>query len=165
MTPREIAIQPFPSYQKRPKTTSLILAEVAGFKEIKFVGSLACNIRMKNAFLIPDPLIHNPLICNPQSPQGKKRKSTAALYYFSKISWPGPAERAHTTELSPLYKIHPSKHAAALGGIRDNKTQIALVRSSGQWMFCEVLGMMLYVFSQLPIDLQYQLICSSPTTR
>jgi len=102
VTPSEIAIQPFPSYRKRQKTTSLLLAEVAGFKEIKFVSSLACNIRMKNAFLIPDPLIHNPLICNPQSPQGKKRKSTAALQCVSKISRPGPAARAHIAEPASL---------------------------------------------------------------
>lgn len=159
--PREIAIQPFPSYQKRLKTTSLILAEVAGFEEIKFVSSLVCNIRMKNAFLIPDLLIHNLLMCNPQSPQGKKRKSTAALQYFSKISWAGPAERAHTMEPSSLYKTHLNKFAAMLGGIRNNKNQITLVRISEQEMFCEVLGMMLHVFAQLPID---QLICSSPPT-
>lgn len=162
--PREVAMQPFPSYQKRQKTTSLILAEVAGFKEIKFVGSLVCNLRMKNAFLIPDPLIHNPLICNPQSPQGKNRKSTAALHYFSKISWPGPAETAHAMELSSLCKTHLGKHAAVLGGTRDNKNQIALVRISEQWAFCEVPGMMLSVFAGLPIDLQNQLICSSLPT-
>lgn len=140
MMPKEIAIQPFLSYQKRQKKTSLILAKVAGFKEIKFVSSLACNIKMKNAFLIPDPLIHNPLICNPQSPQRKKRKSTAASHCFSKTSWARPAEKARAADPSSPHKIRCGIFPAVLEGIMNNKKQIALVRINEQWMFCEVPG-------------------------
>lgn len=57
-------------------------------------------------------------------------------------------------EPSSLYKTHLGKFAAMLGGIRNNKNQITLVRISEQEMFCEVLGTMLHVFAQLPIDLQ-----------
>lgn len=142
--------------------TSPIPAEIAGFKEMKFVSSLVCNIRMKNAFLIPDPLIHNPLICNPQSPQGKKRKSTSALEYLSTTSGQ-VLQRTSGTEPSSWYKIHLSQPAAILGGLRDNQDQTALVRVSEHWMFGEVLGMMSQELSQLPTDLQDQLISSRTT--
>lgn len=101
---------------------------------------------MKNAFLIPDPLIHNPLICNPQSPQGKKRKSTAALQYLSMTSGQ-VLQRAQPQSLpSFLYKMHLSKLTAIHGGLRDNKNQTALVRVGEHWMFGEVLSIM---FQQL----------------
>lgn len=109
---------------------------------------------MKNAFLIPDPLIHNPLICNPQSPQGKKRKSTAALQYLSMTSGQVlQRELSHRAFLPPCTKCTSANSLPSMGGLRDNKNQTALVGVGEHWMFGEVLSIMFQELAQLPTDL------------
>lgn len=138
--PEEISTQPFLRYQKRQKKTSLIRAKAAGFKEIKFVGSLVCNIETKNAFLIPDPLIHNPLICNPQRPQGKKGKSTAVPTVSLRLLGHGLQRKLTSCTIPPFTKYTVACFLLCLEGVMNNKTSIALVRINELWMFCEVPG-------------------------
>lgn len=91
---------------------------------------------MKNAFLIPDPLIHNPLICNPQSPQGKKGKIHSGLLLFLRdFLAMSCRESSHHTPF-----LHVACFLLCLEGVMNNKTSIALVRINELWMFCEVPG-------------------------
>lgn len=48
-----------------------------------------------------------------------------------------------------MCKIHLSKTAAMLGGLRDNKNQAALVRVSEHWLFGEVLGVLSQELAQI----------------